>query len=155
MPSLPPAARIVFGISSRVWPGAAMTSCSRRDVRRNGAGDVFVGMGRRHDQHEIGAGDRRAGIVGDERERREALAQHALVFDRRRWRDSGSVVPRAAAVEPDVEAALRQVRRGRAAAVACADDGDGLDRAHRHQPMRYFAIFASSTSMPRPGPSGT
>ena len=28
MSILPPAARIVFGISSRVWPGVAMTSCS-------------------------------------------------------------------------------------------------------------------------------
>ena len=126
----------------------------RRDVRRNGAGDVCVGVGRRHDQHEVGAGDRGGGIVGDERKRREALAQDALVCDpadgAQRFGRAG-----AAAVEADVEAALRQVRRGRAAAVACADNGDGLDRTHRHQPMRYFAIFASSTSMPRPGPSGT
>ena len=102
-----------------------------RDVRRDGAGDVFVRMGRRHDQHEVGAGDRGAGIVGDERKRREALAQQRPRMRRRRWRDSGVGGAAAAAVEPDVEAALRQMRRRRAAAVACADDGDGLDRTHR------------------------
>jgi len=61
----------------------------------------------------------------------------------------------AAAVEANIEAALGELRRRSAAAVAGADDGDGLDCAHRRQPMRYFASFASSTSMPRPGPSGT
>ena len=78
-----------------------------RDMGRDGARDIFVRMGRRHDQHEIGAGDRGAGIVGDERERREALAQHALVFDPtdRRQRLGRAA---AAAVEADVEAALRR-----------------------------------------------
>ena len=131
-----------------------MTQLLMRDVRRDGAGDVRVGVRRRHDQHEIGAGDRGAGIVGDERKWGEALAERALVFDSADGAQRfGSAAT--AAVEPDVEAALRKLRRRRAAAVAGADDGDGPDRSHGHHPMRYFAIFASSTSMPRPGPSGT
>ena len=50
-------------------------------MRRDGARDVHVGMRRCHDQHEIGARDGGADMVGDERKRGEALAQRALVFD--------------------------------------------------------------------------
>ena len=64
-----------------------------RDVRRNGACDVCMGMGRRHDQHEVGAGDRGGGIVGDERKRREALAQNSLVCDAADGATTASVVP--------------------------------------------------------------
>ena len=126
----------------------------RRDMGRDGARDILMRMRRSHDEDEVGAGDRGAGIVGDERERREAVAERAFIFDTAGG-GQGLGGSAAAAIETYVEATMRQIGRRGTATVARADDGNGLDRRHGDHPMRYFAIFASSTSMPRPGPSGT
>ena len=53
----------------------------RRDMGRNGARDILMRMRGSHDQDEVGAGDRGAGIVGDKRQRREAVTKRAFVFD--------------------------------------------------------------------------
>jgi hypothetical protein len=53
----------------------------RRDMGRNGTRDILMRMRGNHDQDEVGAGDRSAGIVGDERQRREAGTKRAFVFD--------------------------------------------------------------------------
>jgi hypothetical protein len=52
-----------------------------RDMGRNGARDILMRMRGNHDQDEVGTGDGGAGIVGDERQRGEALAKRAFVFD--------------------------------------------------------------------------
>jgi hypothetical protein len=45
------------------------------------AGDILVGMRRSGHEYKIGAGDGGAGIIGDERKPREAIAERAFIFD--------------------------------------------------------------------------
>lgn len=53
----------------------------RRDVRRQHAGYRGVCVGRRHDEDEIGAGQRSTRVIRDQRQGSETLAQRSLIFN--------------------------------------------------------------------------